>query len=656
MCGIAGIFHRDGQAVRREEVEQMNTLQAHRGPDGHDVVLDSEVGLGHRRLAIIDLSDAGHQPLTLEGYTITYNGEVYNYRELRAELEVLGHSFRSDCDTEVVLQSYLQWGADCVKRFNGMFSFAIWDSKQRFLFCARDRLGIKPFFYFSQGDTFEFASEPKALLRKPERRVPRLRTLVRFLGEGLTDDEWDTFYRQMRMLPPAHTLTVSRRGMTLDRYWTIDPSKNWKAFCPDNQMNMPPHQERLAEDYFPQDPALKEAADKFRGLFLESVNLRLRSDVPVGTCLSGGLDSSSVVTCASELIDRPVETFSSIYPDRGYDEKRFIDDVVEACGTNAHPVESDGMDLPDIFDKIVWAQDEPTAGPGLYSQWKVMEEAKKSVTVLLDGQGGDELLAGYHHYFREYLSELAKQLLSEKRDLNGVLKAAEIIREVTGVDHIGLAERAIRRAKRPAFLKIFQKERPGRVKSPDVLHPDLAAQVSKKDSTRMEIDKLFDNSLSQKLYDDLTRFSIPPLLRYEDRNSMAFSLEARVPFLDHRVVEYCFALPNQFKIDPPHTKLVLRKAMNGRLPSSVTTRQDKLGYPTPAANWFREGLNSWLQDTLHSQSFKECDLFHAPACLKVYEDHMAGQDRSWELWRILNGYRWSELYLRGKGFHEVAAP
>ena len=169
MCGIAGIFHRDGQAVRREEVEQMNTLQAHRGPDGHDVFLDGEVGLGHRRLAIIDLSDAGHQPLTLEGYTITYNGEVYNYRELRAELEVLGHSFRSDCDTEVVLQSYLQWGADCVKRFNGMFSFAIWDSKQRVLFCARDRLGIKPFFYFLQGDTFEFASEPKALLRKPER-------------------------------------------------------------------------------------------------------------------------------------------------------------------------------------------------------------------------------------------------------------------------------------------------------------------------------------------------------------------------------------------------------------------------------------------------------------------------------------------------------
>lgn len=635
----------------------MNTLQAHRGPDGSDVFTDCEVGLAHRRLAIIDLTDAGHQPLTLESYTITYNGEVYNYRELRVELEALGHTFRSDCDTEVVLVSYLQWGKDCVKRFNGMFAFAIWNSKDRVLFCARDRMGIKPFFYFQDNDTFEFASELKALLRKPERRVPRLRTLVRFFGEGLTDDEWDTFFQDMRILPPAHTMTVSRRGIEMDRYWTIDPQKSWKSFGPHNLLGMPPHSDRLSTDgYFPRDPELKEAADTFRGLFMEAVNLRLRSDVPVGTCLSGGLDSSSVVTCASELLNHPVETFSSIYPDRGYDEKRFIDDVVKACETNAHPVESDGQDLPEIFDKIVWAQDEPTAGPGLYSQWKVMETAKQSVTVLLDGQGGDELLAGYHHYFREYLSELAKNLLKTKQDLSRVMEVAAVIREVTGVDHTALAERAIRRARRPKILKIFQKDRPGRVKTPDLLHPELANQISKKDATRMEIDKLFENTLSQKLYDDLTRFSIPPLLRYEDRNSMAFSLEARVPFLDHRLVEYCFALPNQFKIDPPHTKLVLRKAMNGRLPKSVTERQDKLGYPTPAANWFREGLNGWLQDLFNSQSFKDCELFHPPACRAVYEDHMKGSDRSWDLWRILAGYRWSRLILKGEGFPQAAQP
>lgn len=651
MCGIAGIYQSDGQPVPREELERMNSLQSHRGPDGHDVFLDQEVGLGHRRLAIIDLSPAGHQPLTLGGHTITYNGEVYNYRELRKELESLGHSFRSDCDTEVLLCSYLQWGKDCVKRFNGMFAFAIWDAGQRVLFCARDRLGIKPFFYCQEGTRFEFASELKALLRKPERRIPRLRTLVRFLGEGLVDDEWDTFFQSTQMLPPAHTMTVSARGIQLERYWRIDPTRNWREFAGESRLSLPAHSDRLVEGYLPDNPELAEAAEIFRGIFMESVNLRLRSDVPVGTCLSGGLDSSSVVTCASEILDRPVETFSSIYPDRGYDEKRFIDDVVEACRTNPHPVLSEGQDLPDLFDALVWAQDEPTAGPTLYSQWKVMETAQKSVTVLLDGQGGDEVLAGYHHYFREYLSELARSLLKEKKDLSQVMQAAGVIREVTGVDHTALAERAIRRAKRPKFLKLFQKERPGRVKTPAILHPDLASQVSRSDATRMDVDRIFDNSLSQKMYDDLVRFSIPPLLRYEDRNSMAFSLEARVPFLDHRLVEYCFALPSEFKIDPPHTKLVLRKAMNGRLPGSVTTRQDKLGYPTPMANWFRDGLNNWLSDHLHSASFKECELLHVPACMKVYEEHMAGADRSWELWRILNTWRWNELFIKGKGYH-----
>jgi asparagine synthase (glutamine-hydrolysing) len=655
VCGIAGIFHRDGEPVSRQEIEQMNALQAHRGPDGDGIFLDEEVGLGHRRLAIIDLTEAGHQPLTLEGHSISYNGEVYNYRELRLELEALDHTFRSDCDTEVVLRSYLQWGRNCVKRFNGMFAFAIWNAKDRVLFCARDRLGIKPFFYFQHNETFEFASELKALLRKPERRVPRLRTLVRFMGEGLTDDEWDTFYRRMRMLPPAHTMMVSRRGIELDRYWRIDPGQSWKSFCPNTQLNMPPQQDRLVEEsYFPNTLDLNEAAHIFRGMFAESVNLRMRSDVPVGTCLSGGLDSSSVVTCASELISHSMETFSSVYTDPGYDEKSYIDDVVKACHTNPHSIESDGRDLPDIFDKIVWAQDEPTAGPGLYSQWKVMETAQKSVTVLLDGQGGDELLAGYYHYFREYLSELAKQLVANKQDLQAVFRAAEIIKDVTGTDHTALAERAIRRAKRPKILSMFQKDRPGRVKTPELLHPDLVTQFSKKDATRMEIDKIFDNSLSQKLYNDLTRFSIPPLLRYEDRNSMAFSLEARVPFLDHRLIEFCFALPNQFKIDPPHTKLVLRKAMNGRLPKTVTKRQDKLGYPTPVANWLREGLNGWIQDLLHSQSFQECELLHASTAMKIYEDHMKGADRSWDLWRVLHVYRWNELYLKGKGFSAVA--
>lgn len=634
--------------MERQTLEFMNEVQAHRGPDGADVLIEGSLGLAHRRLAILDLSEAGLQPLTLENRSLVYNGEIYNFKELRSELEGLGHSFVSDCDTEVLLRSYLQWGPDCVKRFNGMFAFALWDAPKKRLFCARDRLGIKPFFFVENEGTFEFASEVKALLHKPERRRPRLRTLVRFFGEGLTDDEWETFFQEISILPPAHTMMVTASGSTRQRYWRLDPSVSWQAARPETAVpEFPITEERLVEDsYFPDMPELDQAAEAFREILHDSVRLRLRSDVPVGTCLSGGLDSSSVVSCASFLLDHPMESFSSIYPDRGYDEKRYIDDVAQTFGTRANPVTPTGEDFAQVFDDIVWAQDEPAGGPGLYSQWKVMETARPRVTVLLDGQGGDELLGGYHHYFREYLSELAREV----KDPAKVMAVAAVINEVTGHDHTEIAERAIRRAKRPKILKLFQRERPGRVKTPDILNRDLAGALSKKDATRMDVDRLFDNSLSQKLYDDLTRFSIPQLLRYEDRNSMAFSLEARVPFLDHRLVEFCFALPNRFKIHPPHTKLVLRRAMNGRLPASVTRREDKLGYPTPLANWFRSHLREWTEDLLNSSGFAECELFDAEACRKVWKAHLEGADHSWSMWRILNGYRWSELFLKGQGF------
>jgi asparagine synthase (glutamine-hydrolysing) len=227
---------------------------------------------------------------------------------------------------------------------------------------------------------------------------------------------------------------------------------------------------------------------------------------------------------------------------------------------------------------------------------------------------------------------------------------ARVITEVTGYDHTALAERAVRRAKRPRILKMFQRERPGKVKTPALLNRALAGSLSSRDATRMNIERLFSSSLAQKLHDDLTRFSIPALLRYEDRNSMAFSLEARVPFLDYRLVEMCFALPSQFKIAPPLTKLVLRKAMNGRLPGSVVRRMDKLGYPTPLAVWFRQGLKSWVEDTFASASFKSCDLLDTEACKAVWADHLSGSDRSWDMWRILHVHRWSELFLRGQGF------
>ena len=637
----------------------MNQVQAHRGPDGHDVFTDGPVGLAHRRLAIIDLTPSGLQPMTIEGRTVVYNGEIYNFRELRTELEGLSHRFLGDSDTEVLLRAYLQWGKACISRFNGMFSFAIWDSGKSELFCARDRMGIKPFFYVEDSEGFEFASEIKTLLHKPERRKPRLRTLVRFLGEGLTDDEWETFFQDVKLLPPAHTLTVTQGRSVVERYWRVRPEASTEQLLAEAALEpraFPSVSAREADSsYFPDVPGLEDAAEAFRALLQDAVRLRLRSDVPVGTCLSGGLDSSSVVACASSVLDRPIETFSSIYPDRGYDEKRFIDDVVSAYGTVPNPVQPTGEDLPDLFDRLVWHQDEPTGGPGLYSQWRVMETAKTKVTVLLDGQGGDELLAGYHHYFREYLSELAKERHSLGQNFDRVMAEAKIIDDVTGHDHTSLAERAIRRAKRPKILKIFQRERPGKVKTPVVLHRDLARAVSRTDTTRMNVDRLFTNSLSQKLYDDLTRFSIPALLRYEDRSSMAFSLEARVPFLDYRLVEFCFSLPVEFKIAPPLTKLVLRKAMNGRLPASVTQRSDKLGYPTPFGGWLRQGLRPWVEDIFASQDFRNDSLLDTAECHRVWSSHLGGEDRTWEMWRILHTHRWSQLFLQGQGFPSLVS-
>lgn len=651
MSGIAGIFSIDGAPVLPSVLEFMSRHQTHRGPHTAGLFYEGGVGFVQRYLDGEDGPTSDGRPLTLDGHTIVFSGRLYNSAELRRELESGGYSFRGERQTEVVLASFMKWGESCVEHFNGNFAFAVWKASDKKLFCARDRLGIKPFFFFHDATRFEFASEIKALLHDPARRRPRLRTLVRFLSEGLTDDEAETFYRDIEILPAGHTMVVTRRGVTKKRYWRVDPKADWEAYrLADGSAPKKVPERTLPDGSFPDTAGLDEAAEAFGELFADSVRLRFGSGERVGVCLSGGLDSSSVVACASHFCENPVETFSSVYADRGYAEGSYISDVAQAFATRSHYIEADGSDLPELFDQLVWAQDEPSAGPGLYSQWKVMQRASQSVGVVLDGQGGDELLAGYHHYFREYLSELANELVANGESTEAMERVGEVIREVTGVDHTKLVERAIRRAKRPAILKLFQRERPGRVKTPPLLRRELASRVSRREARRTAVERIFDNSLSQKLYDDLTRFSIPPLLRYEDRNSMAFSLEARIPFLDHRLVEFCFALPNLYKIDPPHTKLILRKAMNGSLPASVTSRQDKLGYPTPLAIWFRGRLKPWMEDLLDSKAFQDCELLDTAACRAVFQDHLNGNDRSWDLWRVLHLFRWNELFIEGKGF------
>jgi asparagine synthase (glutamine-hydrolysing) len=348
---------------------------------------------------------------------------------------------------------------------------------------------------------------------------------------------------------------------------------------------------------------------------------------------------------ASSLITKSMLSFSSIYSEVGCNEEAFIEAVVQGCHTQAHRITPTPEDLPAVFDKIAWHQDEPTAGPGLYSQWKVMEVAQGKVKVLLDGQGGDEVIAGYHPYFEDYLFTRAA---TQNRVSLGEEAAA--ITSLTGRDYGDVLTRARRHYLWPRFLRNLRKPKPGKIKPPAYVSQDFRRQFATIDARRAAPAALFEERLNQRLYHDITRTSIPGLLRYEDRNSMAYGLEARTPFLDYRLVEFCFALPAVYKIYKSQTKRILRRAMAGYIPKEVLQRQDKLGYPTPAATWFRGDLRGWMEDTLRSPQFAATDLFQVEPVLQVLSDHAGGQDRSWELWRFLATLSWHRQFIKGEGF------
>src|SRR5438067_245446 len=394
MCGISGVVAL-GRPSERETAAAMARELDHRGPDGDGLYADEAgVALGFRRLAIIDLSDAGMQPFASDdgAFQLVHNGEIYNYRELRAELETLGHRFRSATDTEVVLRGYEQWGEQCVERFNGMWAFALWDGRRRALYCSRDRFGVKPFYFRWDGARFVFASEPKAFRADPTTLLePNLRAVREYVEQGYADHPADTFYTEIEQLPPAHSLTLDQDGIHVRRYWEVEP----------------------------RDP-LPDAATAVRELFVDSVRLRLRSDVPVGTCLSGGIDSSAIA-CTVDLLLRteaenakPVgerqKTFTAYFEQPGFDERPYARAVVGQTQAEPHWVSFDEANLVDVLPQIVESQDEPFGSTSIVAQWYVMRAAKEAgLTVMLDGQGADEILAGYHGYFGPYFADLLLQ-------------------------------------------------------------------------------------------------------------------------------------------------------------------------------------------------------------------------------------------------------
>lgn len=648
MCGIAGIYNIDGKPIDVALLEKMTNIVAHRGPDDQGFVLVNSssgehvriknmggdikgfynLGLGHRRLSIIDLSELGSQPMSSSDSMIwiTYNGEVYNYLELRKELESKGYRFESNSDTEVILYAYKEWGTSCLRRFNGMFAFAIWDGKNRLLFCARDRFGIKPFFYCHLGPRFLFSSEIKQLLLdKDFQKEPNDEVIYEYLAHDHINFNEETFFKNIKCLKPAHFLVIQNGEVKIDRYWDIDPHKT----------------QNLGED--------SEVLDSFLEILTDSVRLRLRSDVPVGSCLSGGLDSSSVVLLANELLKKKLgegfqqKTFSIIFDGFELDESRYMGSVVKATDVEGNFTTFTGDKLLTILEDIIWHQDEPFGSTSVLAQYYVMKLARENgVKVLLDGQGSDEIFGGYFSYFKHFYADLVKRfriwgLLKEigsYKTIYGNYPWATVKNSIIHVVSHLLKDHGIHKG----FLSLNS----GRNNSsPDWLNRDFSKNFSER---LISDEEKCQGFLSQSLYSSLTTNYLPSYLRYEDRNSMAFSIEARLPFLDYRLVEFAFSLPNEFKIREGWTKYVLRKGMENRLPDLIVKRKDKLGFVTPEDKWLRGENKKNIEDVFMSESFRKRGYVNPDNVLKLFKAYCDGNTGVRQIiWKCLNLELWHEV-------------
>jgi len=599
MCGICGVVD-IGRPAACREVETMLEALAHRGPDGRGVFADQDVCLGHLRLAILDLSDAGLQPMQRDELQLVHNGEIYNYLELREELRANGHRFSTGTDSEVILAAYREWGERCVEHFNGMWAFAIWNGKERTLFCSRDRFGIKPLYFRHEGEQFAFCSEPWPL----RRAGVNLRVVRDYIEQGFLDQGDETFFEGVLRLAPAHSLTFGSTGLRQWRYWTLEAA----------------------------DPPADPTAAMREGLF-DAVRLQLRSDVPVGTCLSGGVDSSAIAVAVAHHGHEHQKTVTAYFEDSGFDERPYARAVVERTGADSHWVSFDAEELVADLPAIVRAQGEPFGSTSICAGWYVMRTARQAgVTVMLDGQGGDEILAGYRASFgyrlsdllhSGHLSEATAELLAFSR-VHGPRWAAVAL----ATPHV------------PQRLRLTAR---GRLRGATTL---LAPELRALSATPEANGGSFPDRLRRQLHMLLTRRGLPELLRYEDRNSMAHSLEARVPLLDHRLVQLAFSLSGRELIRRGETKYVLRQAMSDLLPPVVAARRDKLGFVTPERRFFRGALGELAVDVFSSQSFRQRGFVDAAAAIRRLGQHRRGERQAgMELWRALNLELWALHFL-----------
>lgn len=622
MCGIVGVISTGPAEEYVSRVEEALHVQHHRGPDDTTLWTTAGCVLGHNRLSIIDL-DCGRQPMsTPEGdLTIVFNGEIYNYLELRHRLEALGHVFRTHSDTETILYAYREWRHGCVHHFNGMWAFAIWDERSSELFLSRDRFGVKPLCFAESGGAFFFASESKALLAMDRSLAqPDNAQIYRFLRTGLAHESANTFYSDVKLLPGGHmALVKAGQPVRIERYYDVVSGV----------MNHP----EVGND----------AHEHLRSLLEDSVRLRLRSDVPVGSCLSGGLDSSAIVGLATGLRGPGIHTFTSIFPGTELNEQNFAEAVIDRFKATPMFVEPRLENFMDTIPRITWHQDAPTSAMGLYSQWHVMQLASQRVRVLLDGQGADEILAGYPGFIPDYISSLMMDCLHVDIAACGKLRR-ELPDLAAAYGGNPLTATVLTRL--PVSLRRVGR---GLLGDTEIISQDFR-DAMRAGETAPVLPKRLPNLLDSSLLESLTRTSVPALLHYEDRNSMAFSIEARTPFLDYRVVEFCLALPYAEKIEGWRTKAVLRRSMKDFLPDVITERRDKQGFPAPLRLWLTGGLMGPVKEILTSAEARSRGITDATAVRRILDEHKRGvADHHGKIWRLLTLELWYRNFIDGFG-------
>ncbi|WP_415376874.1 asparagine synthase (glutamine-hydrolyzing) [Patiriisocius sp. Uisw_017] len=610
MCGIFGTVNKS-TSVNSSQLIEVSKVLKHRGPDDEGFILFTDKGFNaykgidspstlalqkldlnphnytaaflHRRLSILDLSDAGHQPMSYldNRFWITLNGEIYNYLEIKEELIGKGYKFRSNTDTEVVLASYAEWGADCVNRFNGMWAFAIWDSKTDTIFLSRDRLGIKPLNYYHSSDSFIFSSEIKGILSylgdKPRLNQNKIREYF-VKGQILVGDSEETMFEGIRQLLPGCNMVLKNQKLKITKYWEIEINISKLS-----------REEHIAQ---------------FKKLFSDSLKLRLRSDVEVGSCLSGGIDSSSIVAFASKEFNKKFNTFSAIWPGTRHDEYKYMKLVNEMYHTKSNYIESDISDIISLIDKITWHQEIPMAGSSLIAQWEIMRKSRQEkVPVLLDGQGADEILSGYPVYLIPYLNEIITKG-----------KMSSLVDFIKSSKHTGFS---VKRIIKQQIKKYFKA-------NPETTFLPISRKEKLKYSNSLKYNNPNQASfLPDYLKEHIEKSNLPSLLHFEDRNSMAHSVEARVPFLDYRLVEFSLNIPSEQKIGNGFTKTIMRDAMKDYVPHDIFMRRDKIGFSTPIEeqmvdkksqlyqymNSYLVNSDLWKSEWIDKENYKDKHLF-----------------------------------------------